>query len=177
MYQHTFKMWVMSGILLLLTTHSVQAVTLSYQGVGTQNQDLASEIRVTSQVGNLFFLRITGGMPDISALTQAPYVKNLHESDTEKTVAQAVAIFSSPFLYIFAAGDISQQKVLFDVNYTYVLLQQDETHFQLSHYFRAGELCTTQSCDDSGLLCGETECQAQLEKVSFDKPVIYDVHF
>lgn len=176
MYNAIFKVWVLSGILLFLATPSVSALTLSYQGVDTQNQDLTSEIRVISQAGNVFFLRITGGMPDISVLTKTPYIRKLYEYyRTQDT--QAVAIFSPPFLYVFAAGNMTRQKVMAEVNYTYVFLQQDEQHFQLSHYFREGEACLAQSEDDSVILNGEIICQPALDTVYFDNAVIYDIQF
>lgn len=166
-------------MLLFLATTNIQAITLTYQGVDTQNQTLISEIKVIEQVDNLFFLRITGGMPELDTLTQKTYLRMLQVNYQGSTPAQAVAVFSTPFLYVIAPGTISQQKLIVNVNYTYVFVQQDEKHFQLSHYFREGKSCTVQNCTDldkRSLFCGEPTCQPSLEKISFDESVSYDIN-
>ncbi len=179
MRKYISKFWINVGILLFLATTDIQAITLTYQGVDTQNQTLVSEIKVTQQVNSLFFLRITGGMPDVNTLTKKTYIKVLQADYQNSIPTQAVAIFSAPFLYIVAPGTISQQKLIVDMNYTYVFIQQDERHFQLSHYFREGESCKVQLCtdlDNKGLLCGEPVCQSLLERISFDGPITYDIN-
>jgi hypothetical protein len=174
------KFWINVGILLFLAATDIQAITLTYQGVDTQNQTLVSEIKVIAQTDHLFFLRILCGMPDINTLTKKTYVRALQADYQDSIPTQAVAIFSTPFLYVFAPGTISRQKLIVDVNYTYVFLQQDEKHFQLSHYFREGESCKVPSCTDSdetNLFCSEQPiCQPLLEKISFDELIIYEIN-
>jgi hypothetical protein len=180
MCKYISKFWINVGFLLFLAATDIQAITLTYQGVDTQNQTLVSEIKVIAQVDNLFFLRIIGGMPDTNTLTKTPYIRVLQANERDNTPTQAAAVFSAPFLYVFALGTISRQKLIIDVNYTYVFLQQDEKHFQLSHYFREGESCQVPSCTDSDethLFCGEQPiCQPLLEKISFDELIIYDIN-
>ena len=166
-----------SGIACFLFLHHVHAMTLSYQGVDAQQQPIASEITVTEQIGNLFLLHITGGMPDIDVRTETPYVRALNADISNNLPHQAQAIFSEPVLYIFAPGQIFRQKLITNVNNIYVFLQQDQEHFKLSHFFREGVLCEVPTSNETGLFLGDPVCQFSSEKVSFNNPVVYQLSF
>ncbi|NJO17841.1 MAG: hypothetical protein HC877_19550 [Thioploca sp.] len=174
MYQYDIKSLVISGLVLYFTLNNLQAATLFYPGLDTQGNPITSQITVTEQIGNLFFLQIEGGMPDINSQNQEPYLRVLRF--TKPTKSQAHAIFSDPFLYIFVPAQVSYHKLVVDVNEIYVFLRKDQNQFQLDHLFREGIFCDAQPCtseEEAGLFCGESVCQLKSETTSFNMPIVY----
>ena len=174
MYQYDIKSLFISGLVLYFTLSNLQAATLSYPGLDTQGNPITSQITVTEQVGNLFYLQIEGGMPDINPQTQEPYLKVLRLTEPDKN--QAHAIFSDPLLYIFVPAQTNYHKLIVDVNEIYVFLRTDQNQFQLDHLFREGIFCDAQPCtneDEAGLFCGESVCQLKSETTFFNMPVVY----
>lgn len=175
MYRYNLKrLIIISGLLFYLTLNHTQAATISYLGVDTQGNPTTSQITVTEQVENLFFLQIEGGMPDINPQTKEPYLRALQLTGSAKN--QAHAIFFDPLLYIFVPAQIGYHKLVVDVNEIYVFLQKEQNQFQLDHFFREGLFCDAQPCtnkEEAGLFCGESICQLKSETLFFDTPVIY----
>jgi hypothetical protein len=164
----------MSGLLFYFTVNNIQAATISYPGLDTQGNPITSQITVTEQIGNLFFLQIEGGMPDINPQTKEPYLRVLRF--TKPTKSQAHAIFFDPLLYIFVPAQVGYHKLVVDVNEIYVFLRKDQNQFQLDHLFREGIFCDAQPCtseEEAGLFCGEPVCQLKSETLFFDTPIIY----
>jgi hypothetical protein len=174
MYKYDIKRLVISGLVLYFTLNNIQAATISYSGVDAQGNPFTSRITIIEQIENLFFLQIEGGMPDIDPQTKKPYLRTLRFNEPVNN--PVYAIFSDPFLYVFAPAQVGYHKLVVDVNQIYVFLRQNQSQFQLDHLFRGGLFCDAQPCtnaEEAGLFCGEAVCQLKSETISFNTPVIY----
>ncbi|NJO14367.1 MAG: hypothetical protein HC877_01040 [Thioploca sp.] len=113
-------------------------------------------------------------MPDIDPQTKKPYLRTLRFNELVNN--PVYAIFSDPFLDVFAPAQVSYHKLVVDVNQIYIFLWQGQNQFQLDHLFRGGLFCDAQpgtNEEEAGLFYGEPVCQLKSETISFDTPVIY----
>lgn len=60
MYSYGIKQLIVSGLVFYFTLNNIQAATISYPGIDTQGNPITSQITVTAQIENLFFLQIEG---------------------------------------------------------------------------------------------------------------------
>ncbi|GAB6039765.1 hypothetical protein [Endothiovibrio diazotrophicus] len=125
---------------LLLATTVSQAVGLRFTFHDAEGNPATSDIAATFEIGGIYFVRITGGMPTFNSSEEVYIDPSFFDSSTgQPDSVLGYALYCEPYLYLFVDSTVETHGIEYPTQNLFLFRFNSGSELELTHLYRAND--------------------------------------